>query len=128
MDNADKEITGTEHQNTDIVCWGLRFSPQLVELKNKTEGRYIAMLQQVERDCLAYGEGNVFTMEAEDEHLCYLYIMFRHREDCEAFFSMHKDEQVYKDGKLTLIKEPAYIPCEMLENAPSKGEELHGEA
>ena len=128
MDNADKEIMGSERESTDIVCWGLRFSPQLVELKNKAGGKYVSLLQGVERDCLAYGEGNVFTMEAEDEHLCYLYIMFRHREDCEAFFSIHKDEQVYKDGKLTLIKEPAYIPCEMLENAPSKGEELHGEA
>ena len=102
-------------KNEEVVCYGLRFSHVLVRMKNERGKKWIKMLQKVEDDLREYGEGNVFTMEAEDRDLPYLYFLFTKEEMQKDFFAKHKDERIYKDGKLTLIVEKAFIPKEYLE-------------
>lgn len=102
-------------KNNEITCYGLRFSHVLVRMKNERGKKWVKMLQKVENDLREYGEGNVFTMEAEDKDLPYLYFLFTKEENQKDFFAKHKDERIYKDGKLTLIVEKAFIPKEYLE-------------
>lgn len=101
-------------KGNDVICWGLRFSPELVCMKNKERKKCNEMLDKVAGDMQSYGEGNVFTMDAEEKELPYLYLMFLNKEDAEGFYEKHKSEKVYLDGKLRLIKEPAYIPYKCL--------------
>lgn len=106
----------------EVVCYGLRFSHVLVKLKNENGKKYVKMLQKVETDLKEYGEGNVYTMEAEDKDLPYLYFLFVNESDQKNFYAKHKNEKVYKDGKLTLIEEKAYIPSEYLTIEKEGGE------
>lgn len=99
----------------ETICYGLRFSHVLVKLKNENGKKYVKMLQKVENDLKEVGEGNAYTMEAEDKDLPYLYFLFINESDQKNFYAKHKDEKVYKDGKLTLIEEKAYIPSKFLE-------------
>lgn len=96
----------------DIQCWGMRFSPELVCLKNKEGKKYLALLDELTQKLREVG---AFVMEAEDTSKLYIYLMFLSKEECEKFYNEHKDDKVCKDGKLRLIKEPALIPQEMLE-------------
>ena len=54
-------------------------------------------------------------MEAEDRDLPFVYFLFLKESEQKEFFAKHKDEKIYKDGKLTLIVEKAFIPKEYLE-------------
>lgn len=77
------------------------------------EEEFEPLLDKVAKDLKEY---NGFIMEAEDEKAPYVYLMFKSVEDKEDFFADHKDEQMYQWARLRMIKEPAYIPKEMLEN------------
>lgn len=106
----------------EAVCYGLRFSHVLVKMKNERNKKWVKMLQKVEDDLREYGEGNVFTMEAEDKDLPYLYFLFLKEDDQKEFYAKHKNEKAYKDGKLTFIVEKAYIPKEYMLPPPSEGQ------
>lgn len=119
----------SKKKSDEVVCYGLRFSHVLVRMKNERGKKWIKMLQKVEDDLREYGEGNVFTMEAEDKDLPYLYFLFTKEDDQKEFFDKHKEEKAYKDGKLTLIVEKAFIPKEYLDSSSSasSNEEAKGE-
>ena len=92
----------------DVECWGLRYSYIRVMLTNPK--RHAKLISKVEADLKALGEGACFTMEPENVNLGYVYIMFFDKKEKEAFYASHKDEKAYKDGRLTDIEAPAYIP------------------
>lgn len=98
----------------DVICWGLRFSPDIIYAKYKEGKKYQKMLDKVVSDMQSYGKENVFTMDAEEDDLPYCYLMFLNKEDAEDFYEKHKSEKTYLDGELALIKEPAYIPYKCL--------------
>lgn len=106
------EDTNEKVTSEDVTCWGLRYSPLRVRLTNPNN--YVKLIQKVEADLRTLGEGVCFTMEPEDkDNMGYIYIMFFDKATKDAFFSKHKNEKAYKDGKITDIFEPAYLPRKM---------------
>lgn len=101
-------------KSDEVVCYGLRFSHVLVRAKNLKGKAYVRMLQKVEDDLREYGRDNVFTMEADEKEVPYMYFLFLKEEDQKEFYAKHKDEKTYIDGKLRLLKDKAYIPYKML--------------
>lgn len=106
------EDTNEKITSEDVQCWGLRYSPLRVRLTNPNN--YVKLIQKVEVDLRTLGEGVCFTMEPEEkDNMGYIYIMFFDKETKDAFFSKHKNEKAYKDGRITDICEPAYLPRKM---------------
>ena len=106
------EDTNEKVTSEDVACWCLRYSPLRVMLTNPKN--YVKLIQKVETDLSTLGEGVCFTMEPEDkDNMGYIYIMFFDKATKDAFFVKHKNEKAYKDGKITDICEPAYLPRKM---------------
>lgn len=102
-----------EHVNKDDVeCWGLKYSTMRVRIKNPKN--YAKLIQKVEDDLRALGEGACFTMEPENVNLGFVYLMFFDKATKDAFYKSHCKEKAYADGRLTDISNPAYIPRKML--------------
>lgn len=91
--------------------WGIRFSHVLILMGCETQSELDEDFDKLADDLREYG---AVVMEAEDEMKPYMYMMFKHKDEAEAFYERHKDEEPYNRAKLRLIKEPALVPEEWL--------------
>ena len=92
----------------ECEMWGIRFSMQFLFNGSKDKE---AMAQRLIDDLAEYG---ALIMEAEQKALPYVYLMFFKKEDAEAFYEKHKEDGDYKKAMMRVIKEPAYVPNDMI--------------